>query len=347
MRVYLDTRGRFTIGIPDHWICREEDTANGNPVTFDLGDKSDDYFQISCFSTNQGIVSKVGHHYVENKYSDSPIVFLRRVIHIADMVTTVFEAKVEGHFILVTHITSKKQIHSKTTKKHLHQIERTLEKLRVVNPSSWAYVSTHAKYNRFMVSLLAAIDLTNKAQENGSSIELVILYANQIDAHLRLALILQEQLQNSTDNIDATLIFQGKTDKPIFEKEIYERALNQGVIEKSLYERLKNLYELRNGVVHRYIISDLKTNDIVKLVVDYMDIHEILGKKLSALEQEQFEKNIGIYGGGNNPTNPIEITQMRGLLTELKEKHNNAQIIKEMTIKVEANNSRSSKPNEK
>ncbi len=95
-----------------------------------------------------------------------------------------------------------------------------------------------------------------------------------------------------------------------------------------------NLYGLRNKVVHRYIISDLKTNDIIKLVADYMDIHEIIGSKVGVLEDEQFANGIGIYGGEDNPKEPIDTARMKGLLTELRDKHANKQIIKEMTIQM-------------
>jgi hypothetical protein len=97
------------------------------------------------------------------------------------------------------------------------------------------------------------------------------------------------------------------------------------------------LYDIRNRVVHRYIISDLKTNDIIKLVVDYMDIHEIISNKVGALEQEQFVKKIGIYGGDNNPKDSIDTARMTCLLTELKDKHANTQVIKEITIQISEN----------
>jgi uncharacterized protein YutE (UPF0331/DUF86 family) len=250
------------------------------------------------------------------------------------MSTTAYEAKVRDYFIFALHISSKKEADSKSTQKHLHQIDQSIKTLLVFHPSKWIEAAAHGKFNRFMVSLLASVDLTNKAQEKGSSIELVILYANRIDALLRLALILQKQLQDSTNNIDIELIFQGEEDKPISERAIYKRALDGGVIEEPLFERLTNLYESRNKVVHRYIISDLKTNDIIKLVVDYMDIHEIIGSKVGVLEQEQFTKGIGIYGDGNNPKDPIDATRMKGLLAELHDKHANRQIIKEMTIRI-------------
>jgi uncharacterized protein YutE (UPF0331/DUF86 family) len=279
-----------------------------------------------------------GHHFVENKYSESPITFLQQSISLEDMRMTMFKAKVEDYFILVTYVSPKEQARSKAIQEHIHQISQSLETLLIVHPSEWANIAIQARFRKFMISLLASIDLTNKAQEKGSAIELVILYANRIDAQLRLALILQEQLQNSTNNIDISLIFQDKGDQPIFEKDIYKRSLNSEIIDDSLFARLMSLYSLRNMVVHRYIISDLKTNDIIKLVVDYMDIHEILKNKIGVLEQEQFKKSIGIYGGGNNPKDPIDNAQMKGLLAELHEKHANTQIIKEMTIKIPMDN---------
>ena len=335
MRLYIDTQGRFEIYIPDNWNCREEDYANGNPVSFTFGDDSEDCLQISCIPKNKGAIPNIlsGRFFTENKYSKFPLSFLSRNINQDDMEMTVLEAKVEDYFMLITHTAAKAQVQSKITKSHKEQIAQSLETLFVVPPTDWARVATHARFSRFTVSLLASIDLANKAQEKGSSIELVILYANQIDAQLRLALILYEQLQNSTNDIDISLIFQGKYDKPIFEKEIYKRSSEVGIIDESLFTKLNDLYTSRNKVVHRYIISDLKTNDIIKLVVEYMEIHEILGEKIKALEQEQFRKNVGIYGGENNPADVIDPSRMEGLLTELHEKHANTQIIKEMTIK--------------
>ncbi len=332
MRTYIDMRGRFKIDIPEHWNCHEEDQANGNPISFTLEDDSEECFQISCMPKDKGRVPSMlsARHFTENKYSRASINFVRRNLSMDDMEMAVFEAKVEDYFILATYTSSE----SRFTQKHIDQIVQSLGTLLVFPPSNWEVVKAHARFNRFMVSALASIDLANKAQEKGSAIELVILYANQIDAQLRLALILKEQLQNSTDNIDTTLIFQGEQDKPIFEKEIYERAQLNELIDQPLLERLNNLYGLRNRVVHRYIISDLKTNDIINLVVQYMDIHELLGKKIATLEQEQFKREIGIYGGETDPSNPIRTELMKGLLTELHEKHANSQIIKEMTIKM-------------
>jgi uncharacterized protein YutE (UPF0331/DUF86 family) len=336
MRAYIDTRGRFKIDVPDHWNCREEDKRNGNPTTFMFGDDSEDCFQISCIPKNKGAFPEIlrVRPFPKNEYSKSQLSFLQRNISTHEMGVTIFEAKVEDYFILALHTSSNKETDSRTIQNHLDGIVQSLKTLVAVDPAHWADVAAHARFKRFMISLLASIDLTNKAQEKGSSIELVILYANRIDALLRLALILQKQLEDSTDNIDITLIFQSETDQPIFEKSIYKQALAHKIIDEFLFEKLINLYDIRNRVVHRYIISDLKTDDIVRLVVDYMDIEEVIGNMVRVLEQEQFVKKIGIYGGENNPEDSISAEQMKGLLTDLHDKHANKQIIKEITIQI-------------
>lgn len=338
MRAYIDTRGRFYFYIPDHWNCKEED--KDNLVSFMFGDNTDDCFQINCIPTDKGQIPLIlsQHRFVENAYSKSGIAFSQRSFNADEMRVSIFEAKVENHFVLALHTFSNKKTDSKIVEKHLKEAIESLNTLVIVDPKDWLEAAAHARFDRFMVSLLASIDLTNKAQDKGSSIELVILFANRIDALLRLALILKKQLQDLTDSIDVTLIYQGDEDQPIFERSIYTLALEGELISESLFEKLQKLYKLRNKVVHRYITSDLKTNDIIGLVVEYMDIHVTIGAVVGALEQEQFEKGIGIYGDGNNPKEPVDPARMKGLLTELHDKHANARIIKEMTIKARPSN---------
>jgi hypothetical protein len=166
MRAYRDTRGRFVIYIPDHWNCREEDKNNGNPITFMFGDGSEDCFQISCIPTNKVTVPDIlqGHQFLENGYSKSNLSFLQRNINTDDIQVTIFETKVEDYFILASHTSSNKETDSKTTQNHLNSIVESLKTLVVVDPSHWADVATQSRFNRFMISLLASIDLTNKAQ---------------------------------------------------------------------------------------------------------------------------------------------------------------------------------------
>jgi len=330
--------GRFTIDIPYHWRCVEEDRKSGNPVSFVPEDYPDCCFQISCYSVLQGSVPDLiaRRNFAKNEYFESEISFLEREIVGGDMRIIMREAVVGEHFILASYIASQKEDDPENIK-NLQQLDCSLTTLTVGNQSSWIQGVAHARFDKFMVSLLASVDLMNRAIDNGSSIELVIIYANQIDALLRLSLILEKQLKDSSKEIDISLIFQGEKDRPILEKAIYKQSLDDDVIDQVMFDKLQKLYDSRNKVVHRYIISDLKTNDIVNLVVGYMDIRSVLGKKIAALENEQYKRKIGIYGNESNPTDSINTSQMKHLLAELHRKHDNAQVVKESTIKIPVN----------
>ena len=124
----------------------------------------------------------------------------------------------------------------------------------------------------FLNGAAAAAQLYARAAQNGSFIEAVCLSANLIDAQLRLGLILKRQIQRRDRTVDIDLLLQADGDKPLFEKEIYEMAHVEGVISRDLHDRLKSLYTDRNRVVHRYIITDLKTEDVLEIGVRYEQI---------------------------------------------------------------------------
>jgi uncharacterized protein YutE (UPF0331/DUF86 family) len=157
-------------------------------------------------------------------------------------------------------------------------------------------------------------------------VELVILLANQIDAVLRQSIILNHQLINRVNDIEVSLIFQKENDHPIMEKTIYQRALDDGVISQNQYNKLTELYIGRNKVVHRYIISDLRTDEIVRFVIEYSEIYDELGDQLIALEQKQYEYQIGIYSGETRPGENFDAEMMKSLIAHIRDKHGNRKI---------------------
>jgi hypothetical protein len=64
---------------------------------------------------------------------------------------------------------------------------------------------------------------------------------------------------------------------------------------------LISLYNTRNKVIHRYVISDLRSNDIAQLVYLYSQINYKLADYLSSLEKRQYKEQIDIYKGDMNP----------------------------------------------
>src|SRR5690606_7170732 len=94
-----------------------------------------------------------------------------------------------------------------------------------------------------------------------------------IDALLRLSIILKNQLENRNEDIDLELLFQAETDKPIMERTIYQRCLDLAIIPLRLFNELEKLYKERNKVIHRFIITDIRSEDVFNLALGYEKIY--------------------------------------------------------------------------
>ncbi len=121
----------------------------------------------------------------------------------------------------------------------------------------------------FLSSFGTAVSLSRRAKKNRHFIELVCLNASIIDGLLRLTLVFKNQIESSSDFVDQRLIYQAPNDKKLTERHIYEEALKHRIITKELFRRLNKLYDNRNRVIHRYVISDIKHFEVMKIAKDY------------------------------------------------------------------------------
>jgi len=150
------------------------------------------------------------------------------------------------------------------------------------------------RFEEFMAGFAAARELHSRAGTGGSFIECVCLGASLTDAMLRIGIILQHQLDNRTREIPLNLIFQGEKDRAISEREIYRRALAISVIDNGTFARLQALYDDRNRVVHRYVISRITTSDVLNIAIGYEEIINTLSKRIHEIEEQQIQQGVGI-----------------------------------------------------
>ena len=133
-----------------------------------------------------------------------------------------------------------------------------------------------------------------------------------------MGLVLQHQLDHRTRDIPLDLVFQGPSDKPVSEREIYRRAQTQFVIDDSIFQELQRLYDDRNRVIHRYVISRITTSDVLDIAIRYETMVQSLSERIHSIEKRQIEEGIGITVAG--PT--LEGTEGQRFLEELAdEKH--------------------------
>jgi hypothetical protein len=150
------------------------------------------------------------------------------------------------------------------------------------------------RLGRFLNGVAASAELYSKAAKNGYFIEAVCLASNLIDAQLRIGLILRQQIKTKSKTIHKALLFQGEQDKPISEREIYKRALAEGVINQGLYSNLDELYTDRNKVIHRYIVSDLRTEGVLEIGIRYEKMQTAVRDAIFAIEEEQIRLGVGM-----------------------------------------------------
>lgn len=157
------------------------------------------------------------------------------------------------------------------------------------------------KFRQFMNGFVAAARLLRRAALGGFCIEYICLAASVIDGALRIGLILQHQLQSGSAEVLEDLLFQSAEDRSISEREIYRRARQEAVIDESVFRSLEALYEKRNRVVHRYVISELTTLQVFEIASEFEQTLPLVNGAVRALEARQVERGVGIAKDGELP----------------------------------------------
>jgi uncharacterized protein YutE (UPF0331/DUF86 family) len=146
----------------------------------------------------------------------------------------------------------------------------------------------------FLDGMASACEKLSRGWETQSAIECVVLSAAIIDGLLRMGLILKQQLNTCSSNIDESLLHQRGTDRHISERTIFNRCRDEDIISEELHARISNAYDRRNRCVHRYLISDINYSYATQLVFDYANLIDEVKEAVNKLEQEQIRRKVGI-----------------------------------------------------
>ena len=158
----------------------------------------------------------------------------------------------------------------------------------------------------FLQGFGATVFMLNKAVENHSFIEATCLLASQIDGLLRIGIVLQRQLDNNNSIIEKEWIYQGLKDKKKSEKDIYNKAKDLGVLDEELIKELYNLYEDRNRVIHRFIISEITVAEVEDIAYRYSKCSDKINSIIYDIESKQIELRVGMTRQGTNEENHLE-----------------------------------------
>ena len=104
------------------------------------------------------------------------------------------------------------------------------------------------------------------------------------------------------------------------ERKVFDDALKLDVIDQEAFDDLSALYNLRNRVIHRYIISNIRTRDLVYIAGRYLNALEKTRLTLRGFEQRQADEPFGVYGKKFGKTSVTE-DSVRRLHASANDKH--------------------------
>jgi len=172
-----------------------------------------------------------------------------------------------------------------------------------------------------MKGFAAANQLMSRAGNKGCFVEYVCLATSVVDGLLRTGLVLKHQLDSHSSEIPTELIYQADDDKIISERMIYKKALEKGIISHDQFDRLEDLYTRRNKVVHRYIISEITTDQVLQIATEYQEIIDVVGNQVRTLEDQQIESGVGMTVSGRQVPTEVRAKGKAHIQEMADEKH--------------------------
>jgi len=192
-----------------------------------------------------------------------------------------------------------KDLDNRTIEEKVKIIHSILPEFKFIEHDKKQSTINSYRFDMFLQGVGATALILNKAIQNKAFIEATCILANQIDALLRIGIVLKSQLNNCNNEIELEWIYQGPTDKKKSEKDIYKKAFDLGILSQSAFDDLFSLYEDRNRVIHRFIISEITLAEVEEIAYKYYQKQQSINKTIYDIESEQIRLNIGMTKQGN------------------------------------------------
>lgn len=273
-------------------------------------------FQISCYPAKE----KNSDKNIQKADKDN-LTFVEKRMDDNEFNMHLWFCSVEDHIFMAKYIYEKEHENTDLIKRELLRVNESLPKLVFISEKNRNTIIGLDRYEKFQSSLAASFDLKNNAIQSNSLIEFIIIVANQIDAYLRLSIVMKMQLSGKTNSFDLKYFYQGEDDKAIMERAIYKEANKLGILSDAVFDDLEVLYKKRNKIVHRYVISELRTKDLRHIAFEYETASEKIRLIMKDLEDLQRTQKIGIYRESLEPEKEMGKQELKLFFAEINDKH--------------------------
>lgn len=320
MKHWTEPNGIFLIQIPTEWQYLNpvvEGEEEKSPYSFQPYENASGCFQISCYPLEE-IAPKLADEHPngvpELRWRPSRMDDSEFCVHM-------FYGASADQALIGKYIHDASLDNDEKINEELRLVDEILKSVVIVPPGDRKLASDMEKFDRFQGALAASYDLLDNAIESDSYVEVIAVSANQVDAFLRLSIVIAIQLKNQTDEVPIKYLFQAEDERGLMERKIYDDALKYNVIKDNDHKELNSLYKLRNRVIHRYIISNIKTRDLPGIALRYVEVCEKVRLILRDLENKQKDCQYGVYGKKFMKFSEPDNEAIKRLFADVNDKH--------------------------
>lgn len=287
MRHFFSEEDLFEILTPFDWVYRPNQKC-----TYDFGLDTGEAFQISItYLDTKKHKNKADKLLESSRKKNLPKLYnfhqLNDIVFENNYTCRMWVKKQASKFIKIS-------ITGKRIDDYLEQVKISLKSFRLVKTKNVEYVKKWYRFGKFLEGIAAMFFVLDQSLNNKCHIESICAQTNLTDAYLRCALILKNQINKTNKDIDIKWIYQGLDDKAIPEKRIYDEAFRENIINDNQLELLYKLYDERNRVIHRFIISEISYIDIEDISYRCRLIFEEIWEIVKDLENQQIKLSIGM-----------------------------------------------------
>lgn len=304
MKRFVDENGTFEIYIP---ATRRYSLKDGRVHTFqDFEIPKLDAFQLSI----QIPANDAAELTYQNMIGKFPSVEIKgvRYFMLPEKTNTLFSCKIWTAIIdkkivtfSLTHSVNQ-ELDPDPIEDKIKLVYEMISSFRLIKPEQSEGAINSFRFDMFLQGIGAISVMLNRAVGNQAFIEATCLLASQIDGLLRTGIVLQKQLNENTSKIDNEWIYQGKNDKKKSEKDIYSKAKELGILTDELFNELYALYDDRNRVIHRFVISEITVADVENIAYKYYKMQQKINSIIYDIESRQIELGVGmtVVGDASN-----------------------------------------------
>lgn len=178
------------------------------------------------------------------------------------------------------------------------QAEKVISSFKLIAKEEMLEVVKSYRFESFMKGIATSQLLLNNAMEAKSFFEVLVILTAQIEALLRMSIVLKLQILNGDKEFDDRWFFQEKTRKTITLEDITEEAMRLEIIDESLSTEIRNCKSQSTHLSENFITSPIALPELEAVAYESYETSKKVSDIVFELEAQQVKLGVGMTVAG-------------------------------------------------